>query len=53
MWRDVVIVALLLGAGTFLGQEDWRTRFPARMHPAGNRWVKAARGDDHRVGPAR
>ena len=43
MWIDVVIVALLLGAGAFVSQEDWRTRFLARMHTAGNRWVKAAR----------
>jgi hypothetical protein len=42
MWIDVVIVALLLGVGAFLNQEDWRTRSLARMRTAGNRWVKAA-----------
>lgn len=43
MWVDVVIVALLLGVGAFLNQEDWRARSLARMHTAGNRCVRAAR----------
>jgi hypothetical protein len=42
MWVDVVIVALLLGAGALLNRADWRTRFLVRMRTAGSPWVKAA-----------
>ena len=44
MWIiEVVIVALLLGAGALLKRTDWHKRFLTRVRTAGSPWAKAAR----------
>jgi hypothetical protein len=53
MWIDVVIVALLLGAGALLNRADWHTRFLARMRTAASPWVKAAHDAVTRARPKR
>jgi hypothetical protein len=42
MWTNVVIVALLLGVGAFLGRADWRTPLLTRVRTACGPWVTAA-----------
>jgi hypothetical protein len=53
MWIDVVIVALLLGAGALLKRADWRTRFLTRMRADGSPSVKAARDAVTHIRPKR
>ena len=42
MWPNIVIVALLLGAGALLSRADWRTSLLTRVRTACRPWVKAA-----------